>query len=399
MRAVRPIDGLTARPATTRVQGNLFPCRTRYLPAPTLHKDDTVRIAIVNRHQNDVLGGSEMQCHNIADGLTRRRHEVAYVAPWGGGSYNTSYQVVSVVPSPKAIAAGVLQFRPDIVYWRFDKHMLLRTARKLAQENVPFVFAISHIDNVRVASSWSNPWVSAHDFIRAAKQSLLSASNHLGFRYVTAVTSLNPDYVGKLPVKLQKFVPNSVPMEAVPFSWPKQYVVWVANIKPPKRPEVYLKLAQALAHKNVDFLMVGAIQSQEYDWIAHGGTGVHYLGQKTIEETNGIIANAIALIHTCKPEGFGNNFLQAWLQGVPTVSLGFDPAGYIERFRLGGYAADDWDVFVAQVERLIHNPDMALEAGRRARGFAAARFSLDRTLDTLELFLARVLADTKKGGA
>jgi glycosyltransferase involved in cell wall biosynthesis len=350
-----------------------------------------VRVAIVNRHPNDVLGGSEMQCHNIAIGLTERGHDVTYVAPAGSGQYETPYRVHPVAPSASAIAAEIIRLRPDIVYWRLNKYHFLGTVRRLAREKIPVVFAISHINDTRIVSYIVNPWSSLPNLARAAKQSLQSATNYLGFRYVSAITSLNPDYLGRLPVKTQKFVPNSVQLEAAPFEWPNRYVVWVANIKQAKRPEMYIKLAHALAHKGVDFLMVGAIPAKEYQWIAHGARGVHYLGKKSLAETNGIIADAIALVHTCKPEGFPNNFLQAWLQGVPTVSLGYDPAGYITKYDLGGHAADDWTKFQEQVERLIDDRQAARDAGKRAKDFADERFSIERTVNTIELFLNQIL--------
>jgi glycosyltransferase involved in cell wall biosynthesis len=141
--------------------------------------------------------------------------------------------------------------------------------------------------------------------------------------------------------------------------------------------------------------MVGAIQASEYERMAssEAGHSVHYLGPKTLEETNGIIGGAVALIHTCRPEGFGNNFLQAWLQGVPTVSLGFDPAGLIATFGLGGFARENWELFVSQVATFMDDPAAAKKIGDKAREFAEQRFSVDRTVETLESFLIEIAGD------
>ncbi len=353
-----------------------------------------MKIAIVNRHLKDVFGGSEMQCDNIARGLTVRGHEVLYVAPSGHeGDYGVSYKVVSAENNGNDIAAKVLAFNPDIVYWRFNKYYFYRAARKIAARNIPLVFAISHIDDTLLFSYRDNPRKGLVPFLRCVKQGLTTAANHCGYKYVSGVTSLNPEFLNRVPVKSQIFVPNSVNLATVPFTWPRPFVVWVANIKPQKQPQIYVDLAKQFP--DTDFLMVGTIQSVDYKWISTENSrtpNFHYLGPKTPEEVNGILEQSIMLVHTCKPEGFGNNFLQAWFQKKPTVSFAFDPAGYIAEEQLGGFAGSNWDIFVAHVARYIQDEDQRKQTGLRAYNFAMRNFSLDKTVETLETYLQEILA-------
>ena len=44
-------------------------------------------------------------------------------------------------------------------------------------------------------------------------------------------------------------------------------MLWVANIKRPKRPELVVKLAGDLQAYNVDVIMVGAMNSKHYNWL------------------------------------------------------------------------------------------------------------------------------------
>jgi glycosyltransferase involved in cell wall biosynthesis len=56
-----------------------------------------------------------------------------------------------------------------------------------------------------------------------------------------------------------------------------------------------------------------------------------YLGPVSFEESNSLFAKANIFINTSKAqEGFPNTFIQAWMQGVPTISLDFDPDNLIE---------------------------------------------------------------------
>lgn len=359
-----------------------------------------MKIAIVNRHPKDVLGGSEMQCGNIASGLAARGHDVLFIAPAGkdGVDYGTNYTVKPVQSNGESIAAAVLAFNPDIVYWRFNKYYLYKAAKKIAAKNIPIVFAISHIDDTRPFTYRENPRDGFIPLLRSIKQGCVMAANHLGYKFISGVTSNNPDFLNRINVKVQTFVPNSVDVDAVPFSWPRPFVMWVANIKAQKQPEIFINLAKHFAGRGVDFLMVGKIQSQDYKWVEQEPAKVpnfHWLGFKTPQDVNGILAQSLFLVHTCRPEGFPNNFIQAWMQKKPTITYAFDPAGYIEKNNLGFYAKSDWNALVAKVEDYIDHPETREKIGNHAYEFANGNFSLDGTVDTLERFLTQILADKR----
>lgn len=355
-----------------------------------------MKIAIVNRHVQDFLGGSEMQCDGLAKGLTERGHTVTYIAPAGREKhdYQTDYRVVATASTGEAIAQAVLESTPDIVYWRLNKYHFYRACKTIGRREIPIVFAVSHVSDTRRWSTVDNPRAGVIQMLRACKQGLKNCWNHQGFRYVRGVTVINTEHLGLLPVERQTFIPNFVDETPVVFDWPRPFVLWVANIKPAKRPELFIKLAKEFEKSGVDFLMVGAIQSTDYEWIKKGTdtpSNFHYLGAKTIQEVNGICAKCLSLVHTCRPEGFGNIFIQAWLKAKPTLTLEFDPCGYIQGNDLGGCAIGDFDSLVTQTKTLIENEELRELKGQKALAFAQQTFSASRTVGALEDFLGVVL--------
>lgn len=353
-----------------------------------------MKVVIVNRHPVDVLGGSETQCDNIASELTQRDHDVVYVAPSGTKEsiYDRSYRVVSVRSDGAAISKAVIAERPDVVYWRFNKNNLFVAARKIAAAGIPIVYAVSHIDDTKAFTYLANTKGGLIQRLKAVKQSLTSFINYQGFKYISGVTYLNEQYMGLLNVSPEKYVPNSVDETEEEFDWPRPFVIWVSNIKRDKRPEIYYDIAKHFEGSGVDFLMVGSMMSKVHDYLTvpQAISNFYYLGPKSVRQVNGMLAKAMFMVHTCKPEGFGNNFIQAWLRGKPTVSFGFDPGGYINRFDLGGVADDDWNKMTKLVGALIADPASRADHGRKALNFAKSSFSKKITVDALLPFLIKV---------
>ncbi len=370
-----------------------------------------MRVLLVNQHPEDVLGGSEMQTDLIARGLHARGHDVVYGAVGGRGGYAAPY-AVEPLPRPvrRPLSALLRRVRPDVVYWRYNKFHLLRAAFATRRAGARFVFALSHVSD-------TEPWIYAgttllpknldRSGVLGALRALYALRlvararlDYAGFRFVDGVTSLNRDYVGRVPVERQVAIHNAVPEGVVPFSWPRPYILWVANIKSRKNPGRFVELAARCAGRGVDFLMVGKIQEPGYSYLEEGPARVprhfHYLGAKAPEEVNGMLAGAMMLVNTCDPEGFGNNFIQAWRVGCPTVTLYFDPEGLIERERVG-FASGTPEKLFDDVGRLID--DVELRSRMRERACALGeRFSRERMVDDVERFLAEVVGARPAAG-
>lgn len=353
-------------------------------------------VVLVNQHPADMVGGSEIQCDIIGRELVARGHRVTYVAVGGrtAHDYQTPYPVVPVRRDAQAIAGAVIAATPDIAYWRFNKHCFADAAARIRRAGIPLVFSVSHVRDV---SSWylePDAWQRGgfRGWRRALKESWRLHREHRGFAFVDALVSNNPDNLGRVPVAIEQHIPNSMLTTAESFTWPRPYCLWVASIKDRKQPEKFIELATRLPDLELDFLMAGPVQSKSYEkLLAAGPAHFHYLGPRRLTEVNGMLAGARFLVHTCLPEGFSNNFIQAWLQRRTVASLAFDPGGLLVREGLGLYAEGDMARFVTDVRRLAETPGLADAMGKKAEDYARMHFSPATNVACLETLFRDVL--------
>jgi len=358
-----------------------------------------MRIAIVNSHIIDRIGGSQVQCDLIATALSRRGHDVHYVAVSGGSQTRSDhYRVHPVSASAAAIANQCISVQPDIVYWRYNKKCFFGAARAIAAQHIPIVFSVSHIaDTQKWASKTVLTDFSIRDAGRLIRSKIRSRRGYRGFEYVSGVITNNDHLLDILPVERQVHIDNSAPRLTTSAAdaalWPRPYCLWVASIKPQKQPERFIELAGRLKSSNVDFLMIGPIQSRDYSYLAadaYGPANFRYLGAKENGTVNAFLQGAMLLVHTCRPEGFPNIFIQAWMHGKPVVSLAFDPEGILERERIGVHSGT-FEKFVGDVGRLIIDRETREEMGARGRHVALSKFDLDRNVTKLETFLGETI--------
>jgi glycosyltransferase involved in cell wall biosynthesis len=167
-------------------------------------------------------------------------------------------------------------------------------------------------------------------------------------------------------------------------------VVWIANLKPWKRPEVFVRLAANLADcQGVKFVMVGlpagAGRFQEMlmaSIAAH--SNLEYLGSKTNTEVNELLARASVFVNTSTLEGFPNTFIQSWLRNVAVVSLSVDPDHVLEKKQVGILAQSEFGLADA-VRRLIEDPKSREAYATRGREHALAQHSLRNTQELIRL--------------
>ncbi|HTT04839.1 MAG TPA: glycosyltransferase [Steroidobacteraceae bacterium] len=159
-------------------------------------------------------------------------------------------------------------------------------------------------------------------------------------------------------------------------------VVWIANLKPLKRPELFVRLAGALRDlKGVEFVMIGAQPPHPQPWsvalmqaIAQT-PNLRFLGQRSHDEVHALLARACVCVNTSTHEGFPNTFIEAWLRDAVVVSLDVDPDGVLEREGAGIHAGSE-ERLQSAVRALLLDP--AARAGyiERARRYVRAKHSL-----------------------
>ncbi|UCG57954.1 MAG: glycosyltransferase family 4 protein [Phycisphaerales bacterium] len=176
-------------------------------------------------------------------------------------------------------------------------------------------------------------------------------------------------------------VGNSHPSSSEPIVKDKTItVVWIANLKPLKQPEVFIRLARKLQdHRHVRFIMVGRPANGSYrrrlerDMV--GLKTFSYIKEQSIGEVNRILLRSHILVNTSQYEGFPNTFVQAWFRQVPVVSLNVDPDDVIKTHGLGLHSVS-FEGLVGDVKRLIKDRALRESMGERAQEYARRHHSM-----------------------
>jgi glycosyltransferase involved in cell wall biosynthesis len=159
-------------------------------------------------------------------------------------------------------------------------------------------------------------------------------------------------------------------------------VLWVANIKRVKRPDRILDVAAKLPTTTIH--MVGGHMPGEDD-LFHDITrtvalthNVVFHGRLPYQDANELYGRARVLVNTSDVEGFPNAYLQAWVRGVPVVTL-IDPDGVIEREGLG-VAVRSPDHIPGAIGSLLANAAAWKAASERCRSFMTREYGEDKIL-------------------
>jgi glycosyltransferase involved in cell wall biosynthesis len=354
-----------------------------------------MKILLVNTHFEDNIGGSQLQCDIIADELHQRGHGVTYLAIDKKTDYQRNYHVAGVERDSKAIAKKILEIHPDIVYWRFNKKFFYKSIKPVSRAGIKVIFAVSNIKDLQPYNvAWQGSF-SFTNLVHFIRKNVLSRINHLGFNYVDALTVNNDEQIDLASINIRTYIPNAINSKKTGFNWNKPFILWVANVKDRKRPELFVELAKHFAKQDVDFLMIGEQSGNQYRWIInHDGTpdNFHYLGPKDVGEVNAALEKSLFLITTSTPEGFSNNIIQAWLQKKPVVAYEFDPGGMIEEHGLGYVTSSNFDLFVKKTHTLIQNSDLREQIGEKAYRYASEHFSTTKTADLIEDLMKELMA-------
>lgn len=171
-------------------------------------------------------------------------------------------------------------------------------------------------------------------------------------------------------------------------------VLWIGRLQPWKHPEHFMHVVRRLREKPYRFIAMGREIERtgttgEFRKLEQWVPTFKYLGEVDREEVCSLLERGMLLVNTSELEGFSNTFIEAWLRGVPVVSLSEDPDGLI-RDRGLGVVSGSLDRLVGDIEALMEQPAAWRETSARCRRFAEGHFNAEVNVPRLEAELLKL---------
>ena len=334
----------------------------------------------------------------IADG----RHEIHYLTHFVDGRYRARNYRVHLIGAGGAIPrlgylmeahslyAALRKIAPDAIYQRVACAYTGICAFYARRRGVPLIWHVAHDSDVapRLLEQVRN----------IPRQRLEILAVGYGARNATAIVVQTRQQADLLRQTYGRnaddVIPNfhPLPKETIDKSGPLT-VTWIANLKPWKRPDAFVRLARSFSSQpEIRFVMVGApaAKTASTAWqdslmrsIADT-SNLEYRGQLSNHEVNELLARSHIFVNTSMYEGFPNTFIQAWQRGVAVVSLHVDPDGVLEG-EVTGIAAQTESGLEAAVRKLIVDPEALAGYSTRGREYALANHSLDNARRLIQL--------------
>lgn len=166
-------------------------------------------------------------------------------------------------------------------------------------------------------------------------------------------------------------------------------ILWIANIKPLKQPEVFVALARVLLSRfpDVQFVMMGQSKTsdarlQQLLKSIDSLPNLTYLGPIPQSKVNSRLSQGHILVNTSIYEGFSNTFVQAWMRRVPVISLNTDPDGVLVKERIG-FHSRNFDQLCRDVQSLVLDTRLREDMGDRARKYAHRNHTSEKMLNDI----------------
>jgi glycosyltransferase involved in cell wall biosynthesis len=362
------------------------------------------RLCIVTPHHLSVTGGgAEYQIECLIEALAaEQRYEIFYLARSAEPSCRPAgYRVVRIGTRIQASRFGyamdavplyraLRSLRPQVIYQRVACGYTGICAWYARRSGARLIWHVAHDTDVMLErlDPGRNP---VRGFLETTCiEYAIRHANHIITQTEHQARLLRHNYGREADGVIRNFQPN--PTEEIDKSGPLT-VLWVANFKRWKQPELFVALADALRDlDSVRFVMAGASAggSGTADWNAavmaqiRQARNLDYLGPLPQTEINRLFAHAHVFVNTSKWEGFPNTFIQAWMREVPVVSLSVDPDQLLAHGNMG-IVAENPGALASAVRALIMDPARRAEYGERARRYAMREHSLEniKTLQRL----------------
>ena len=351
---------------------------------PILSRDREIR----------VVGGAEVQQSMIAPALARKGYRVSMICydygqpdrvEVGGVTIYNMHKPHEGIPvlryvHPRLTSLWRALTRADAdVYYQ-------RTAA--AYTGILAAFCRRHGRRSVYSGASDVDFIPGREDIRFARDRLIF---RWGLRNVDRIIAQNPAQQASLKENYGResvLIPSCYVPPAGAHADRAGYVLWVATIRPSKRPEMLLEIARRMPNQR--FVVVGGPdpapkEVRYYEAIreaARALPNIDLVGFVPYADADRYFDGARLVLNTSLYEGFPNTFLQAWARGIPTVA--FVDTGSRRDGQPVYEIVKDIPEATWKLERLMRDDILWREASQRSAAHFRDHHSLDAVIGMYE---------------
>lgn len=394
------------------------------------------------------LGGYEIRCKEVIDGLTRRGHEALILTTRskGGecnddkevysierklrqrvGSRNLLCQIFTDILDMKFIDHRINQFSPDIIYLWGIQTLSNALFPFLSRQNIQIVYDEGSSGLIHMAKIYArgiyfynneNDPIVKKNFKKFINQlvNILSSNRitpqwiwpHDMQVYFNCTSSMKYAWQNGVPIGNASVIYSGIDIEKFPYQFREQInppvrIIVPARIKPIKGTRDAIGLVRELKKRNIDvkLQLVGKVQSDEYlDEINQEiiqndlATQVEILPMVSQSELSVLYRRSdICFCPSYLKPGFSRVPLEAMASGCVVITYGNEGAKEVIRDQETGLIISEGDFSFAAnlIEELIKMPSLVQNISGNAYQQVEQGFTLDRYIGSIETYLLQCI--------
>lgn len=170
----------------------------------------------------------------------------------------------------------------------------------------------------------------------------------------------------------------------------RDIILWVGRTSPFKRPELFIDLARELPNEQFVMICQRATGDQNYEALvarAKKIKNLQFIERVPFAEVESYFQRAKVFVNTSASEGFPNTLIQACKYATPILSLCVNPDDFLNRFKCGICANDNWGEFASKFKVLLE-PKERERYGKNARQYAEQNHNIVTIVEKYKFFFS-----------
>ncbi|MDB2435953.1 glycosyltransferase family 4 protein [Schleiferiaceae bacterium] len=343
-------------------------------------------------------GGAEYQAKILSDCLGKV-HDIIFISSVPGSReavlftdgkkiYNRALgftqKLLFYFPFSLWIRSIFLKEAPDLIYHRVIMPYTLFAIKYAERLNIPFILHIASERSIVFDSSLKAR------LKRYLVHRILESNAH-----IIVQTEQQQNILASFSSRETTVLPNlldnnySVKQDTLGDS-----VLWIGKSIKLKGLEIFMDMAEKMPH--MQFVVICRFLNDNYSRRLKSKLesvkNIVNLGEQDNDFINMFLATkSYLLVNTSSSEGFSSTFIQAWMVGVPVLSLNSNPSGIFDHYEMGVYCNGDEDKLLDALNDFVGNDQYYIRVSEICRQVAFEKYSVEAiSTNYQEYFEAKV---------